>query len=52
VLAMMVGTTRAHGRRGEDVAQAAYEAIVAKYPGKRIRLRQVCRVIRRSDEQR
>jgi hypothetical protein len=35
-----------------SVAQAAYEAAVAKHPDKRICLRQVCRVIRSSDRDR
>jgi hypothetical protein len=34
------------------VAQAAYEAAVAKHPDKRICLRQTCRVIRSSDRDR
>jgi hypothetical protein len=35
-----------------SAAQAAYEAAVAKYPDKRICLRQMCRVIRSSDRER
>jgi hypothetical protein len=35
-----------------SVAQATYEAAVAKYPDKRICLRQTCRVIRCSDRDR
>jgi hypothetical protein len=42
-----------HARTADlSAAQAAYEAVVAKYPDKRICLRQMCRVIRNSDRER